>query len=176
MSSEKFTFWEQGKGSKYKIERSTQEILWEKMNTDTTIQLKQAFQEAKSDKIESASGKYVLAIHYLHGWGVNQDYKTSIQLYKEAADKGHAGACYELAKFYLQGHSRANIEKDIDIAEQYTKKGIESNIKNELDTDNYKQQTYVEQLEGLSGVIQALKTIDQASKTSGCINKSRFQV
>ena len=73
--------------------------------------MKKALKKSKSNGVDSAVGKYILAIHYYNGWGINQNYSHSLQLYKEAAEDGHAGACHKLARLYLQGHSMASVKK-----------------------------------------------------------------
>ena len=99
---------------------------------------------------------YILATHYRYGLcGTKADPELSRYYYMQAAERGHAGACYELARLHLQGHSFMGIEQDVGSAQKYANKGLKET--EEFNTMYYKQSNYRGQLEALCRVIEAVK-------------------
>ena len=139
--------------------KSASQLMWERAAEDTKTRLKNADQLARN---ENAIGLYDLAQCYRYGWGLNVNYQNSLELYKRAAEKGHAGACYELARLYLQGNILMGINKDFEVANNYIQLGIGKNKQKilDFDTPNYKQAEYISQLENLSKVLTSLRQME----------------
>ena len=106
-------------------------------------------------KQDKAHGYYIMAMYFRYGWaGVHVDYNHALSMYEKAADKGHAGACYELARLYIQGNALMGVEKNSEKAAQYANKELDRN--NIGNIDGYSQADYTEQLEGLKRVISSI--------------------
>jgi TPR repeat protein len=109
---------------------------------------------SEAEKVQAA---YVLAIHHKAGWGgATIDENLSMSYYKKAAEKGHAGACYELARNYFFGNVLIGIKRDLNMAEYYINCGFKDNTI-AYDTSFYKQAHQQKLLEGFLEVIKAVR-------------------
>ena len=80
-------------------------------NPDLEDRIREVQNLIKQDK---AHGYYIMALYYRNGWsGVPFDYPRALTLFETAAKKGHAGACYWLARTYIQGDKQMGIEKNL---------------------------------------------------------------
>ncbi len=138
------------------LERMAQDVSFRVRNNQELIR-------TKGNEPIAAVAKYDMAQCYRHGWGVSINYKESIKLYDESAKMGHAGACYELARLYLQGHTLMDIKIDLSLSEYYSKLGLDKcqKIGSDMDFLNYKNSDYVPQLNGLLKTIEFCKWSNQ---------------
>lgn len=81
---------------------------------------KNYFQKACDDG--NANGCFNLGTMYLKGDAVQQNYRTSIQLYKKACENNEFNACFSLGDMYSQG---IGIEQNQSQAKEYYKKSCE---------------------------------------------------
>lgn len=147
----------------YKAKRSSQgdsiaNMMWERMQSDTIIRTEYAQRKAANCE---AIGLYEMGIRYLNGWGTNVDIKGALDSLDGAARQGHAGACYELAKQYVQGNHLINIQRDLDRAKQYISYGKDKRT-TEYDTPNYKQESAIIDLINLEKTIHAIQVMRAA--------------
>ena len=106
---------------------------------------------------DNAQTCYEKGFKYRYGWGgVEQDPAKGLRYFHHAAEQGHAGACYELARLYLQGNMLINITPNLERAKDYVNKGLErGRDKTEFDNASYCQKDFILQLEGLTSVVAA---------------------
>lgn len=82
------------------------------------------FAEAYPQIVALAKGSdmysiFILGAYYNYGLGkVKKSFPTAIKYIRAAADLGHQGALYDMARFYENGRG---VEKDIDKATEYYK-------------------------------------------------------
>jgi len=136
-----------------------QDMIWRKISQNTQDNLKMAYNLLEKNP-KDAKALYILAIYHKDGRGVKQNPHQARRYYQQAAEQGHAGACYELARAYLEGNSLLGVDHpNFDLAKKYADKGIElGQGKTEFDNNNYnyKQAVYVEQLTSLRRVMDNL--------------------
>lgn len=134
------------------FERHIFDMLMEDESVNKSIESTLIWAEQLAAKEEEMSphAKFVLAGYYMDGWRrINVNTDKALQLYKEAAEKGHAGACYKLANIYL---SRGNYELAYSAASKVL------NPEDKKWNDGcYNQKYYVEQVEGLLRVLEVIK-------------------
>ena len=86
-------------------------------------------------------------------------------MYINAANQGHAGACYELARLYFQGHMLLEFQENLMLAAHFSDKGIKTNVYN-FCNEWYNQADYVEKSKILRQIIQShIDAAAQAQKT-----------
>lgn len=129
-------------------------LIWQQINQDRTARIKVAQSLCEQN---DPRGQFDMAACYRHGWGVRYNIEYSIFLYDQAARQGHAGACYELARLYLQGNTLIGVSKDLNKAEEYADL-IPLDTK-EFDRPGYSQAEYIEQLNSLKKVIPTIRSI-----------------
>ena len=71
---------------------------------------------------EDAKAQYNLGVCYETGRGVEQDIKKAVELFRKAADQGHAMAQYNLGHCYRTGEG---VEKDIKKAAEWYRKAAD---------------------------------------------------
>ena len=138
------------------------DTMWKNMSADMSTRNNWAQELAK---INDPRGLYEMAQNFRFGWGENIDYSRSLQLYDQAAQKGHAGAIYELIRFYLQGNTMMNIRKDLQKAKEYA--NLEIKETKAFDTSNYQQKSFCDQVKDLSKVINAVEKIESSKNSMG---------
>lgn len=113
-----------------------------------------------------AYAQYNLANGYFNGyWGIEQNYKKAVELYKKAAEQGHPLATFKLGEIYANGKG---VQKDHIEAAEWYKKAAKIYIKEAEQGDVYSQvqlgDMYYKGL-GLSrDYSEALKWYSKASK------------
>lgn len=70
----------------------------------------------KKNPEPTAEEQYNLAVRYDKGDGVEKDFNRAFELYKKAADQGHAVAQYEIGQYYYHGKG---VDADVDKAVMY---------------------------------------------------------
>ncbi len=63
------------------------------------------------EHLEDPEACYRLGILYLYGYGVEQDAARAREWFQKGAEAGHAGALYELGKFYRDGKAGCPLDK-----------------------------------------------------------------
>ena len=70
--------------------------------------------------------QYLLGLRYYYGDEVIQDYRSTVELMKKAADHGHKAAPFHLGMMYYTGRG---VKKDIKKAHQYFfQSGLRGNV------------------------------------------------
>ena len=105
------------------LEDKVNQMILTRMQQDIVSRTRLATLSAEQGNLD---GLYEMGLRYLYGWGVGSNANEAGILLTNAADKGHPGACYELAKRYIEGDYLLNIPKDLDIAEKYITLGCDS--------------------------------------------------
>ena len=73
---------------------------------------------------DETEAQYQLAKAYSNGEGVDQDFETAADLYRQAAEQGHAGAQYKLARAYYNGEGvDQDVEKAVGLYRQAAEQG-----------------------------------------------------
>lgn len=133
------------------------QMLFERMQQDSQIRARHAQTLAEE---ENPIGLYEMGIRYLHGWVVQVDLQQAFAHLDKAAQCGHAGACYELARQYIDGNTTLGIVKNLDTAQKYI--DYAKNVyTTQFDTPNYKQETVREELVNLEKVIRAIRSMNR---------------
>lgn len=106
-----------------------------------------AFDESTPEHVKAA---YVHGLCYDHGILKPKNVELMVKHYTAAAERGHAGACYMLARAHLHG---TKIPQNFELATRYASIPIdyESTI---YDTPYYKQYSYESQIKALLMVIK----------------------
>ncbi len=133
-------------------------------------------QEAKNDiqwamenlPKNDSRAQYLLAMFSQHGWyTIRQDIKYMLTLYEKAAAQGHAGACLELTKLYIDGYPNI-IPKNYDLAEKYARLGssAENSTRFDLETKTFKQSTAIDECTTYIQAIEILRLTDNRKASS----------
>ena len=132
-------------------EDKVNQMILERMQQDNQAKIEYAKRLVENGNLD---GLYEMGIRHLYGWGVEWNAEKAIEYLRKAADGNHPGACYELAKRYVEGDFSLKISKNFDTAERYIQAGFCSSGYN----PNYKD--FNENIEGLKKVVDALSHID----------------
>lgn len=133
------------------MENDINEYMWKKIQQDNDMRLTIAMNLMQAG---NGHGYYLMAQRYKFGWKVAKDAEKALTFYKEAANKHHAGACVELAKFYLLGCEEMSIEKNLEIAANFGNQGIQADPDAYKDIENYDQKSNISEA---SLLIRAIK-------------------
>jgi len=120
-------------------------FMWKRIQQDNEIRNTAA---KKSCEMGNPHGQYQMATRYRHGWGVEINCDKSIELYKKAAENGHAGACYELARLYLQGNVVMGFGQDVSKAKLYANLGTDA-AEEKYSCEGYDQKHYINESQKL---------------------------
>ncbi len=117
----------------------------------------------KKDSGESQKiiGAYQIAPFYRYGRVVNNAFDMARRLYEFAANKKHAGACYELACLYWKWDAGFAISKNPEKVKQYIELGLQGKNLMDYETDTFKQAEYIDRLSSLARVVGQYEQIDQ---------------
>jgi len=97
----------------------------------------------------NAIGQYEMGLRYKNGWGVEPEHQKATDLLDRASRQHHAGACYELSRFYLE-------RRDYNKALEYTNFASDEHAELFSGIEGYNQQHYIQELKKLQKVIDTL--------------------
>lgn len=125
--------------------------IWEQLERDRKNLLESTKRSAAD---HDPKGLYEMGIRYFFSWEVPFDLGKALECFTLAAEAGHAGAYYELARLYLYGME--GIPKDPTKGYHYIEKGLTNNS-TRFDTDSYKCSEVIRRLESMKAAIDYLK-------------------
>lgn len=112
------------------VERETCHQIQKMIARDTLSKIEKAEKLIREDKLTLATldAKFEMAERYRWGLGVPTNPKKALELYKAAAEAGHANAARELARSYTNKTSpeRLDICRNIPMAKQIVEKTLQA--------------------------------------------------
>ena len=124
---------------------SADQILWERTQSDSLNRLRWAREHEQDEKAGIRSNAFhILYTYYSYGWFVDQNTNTAELYLEKSAELGHAQACYDIARRFLENH---NTKKAL----HYIEKGIEhiNEVRFNCSITNHDQKSMKDTLEGL---------------------------
>lgn len=142
------------------MEDKLSQMMWERLRQDNETRLRNAQTLMGQPGVNQGHGYYEMAQRYRHGWGVPTNPGQAINYYENAAKLGHAGACVELTRLYLQGNQLMKINSNLDQAREFAQTGANADPNKYNNIPGYNQAEFIEQANGL------LKIVEYSEKNS----------
>lgn len=142
------------------MEQNINQIIWERLRQDNYNRLMNA---SNLMQIGNGHGYYEMAKRHANGWCVEIKPDLALSYYRTAAEKGHAGACVELAKLYLQGDKLSHLKQDIDLAKYFATLGANTNEDLFSSIEGYDQKMLISEAKTLLQVVEYVKSTQENS-------------